>query len=146
MAEERANYATVDDVIALYRPLTSDEVVKTESLLPVISDRLRYEAEKVGLDLDAKIEANPVLANVARSVTVDIVARTLMTPTTAGGYGPMTNMTQSAGGYSVGGTFLNPGGGLFIKNSELQALGIRRQRYGGLGIYADPRNPDKAIQ
>ena len=58
----------------------------------------------------------------------------------------MTNMTQSAGGYSVGGTFLNPGGGLFIKNSELQALGIRRQRYGGLGIYADPRNPDNAIQ
>ena len=146
MAEERANYATVDDVIALYRALTNDETAKVENLLPVISDRLRYEAEKGGMDLDAKIEANPVLANVARSVTVDIVARCLMTPTSAGDYGPMTNISQSAGGYSVGGTFLNPGGGLFIKNSELQALGIRRQRYGGLGIYANPWDRDHAIQ
>ena len=135
MAEERANYATVDDVIALYRALTNDETAKVESLLPVISDRLRYEAEKVGMDLDAKIEENPVLANVARSVTVDIVARCLMTPTSAGDYGPMTNISQSAGGYSVGGTFLNPGGGLFIKKSELARLGLRRQRYGVIDFY-----------
>lgn len=146
MADARTNYATVADVIALYRALTADEVARTENLLPVISDRLRYEAEKVGMNLDAKIEANPVLANVARSVTVDIVARCLMTPTSAGDYGPMTNISQSAAGYSASGTFLNPGGGLFIKNSELQALGIRRQRYGGLGIYADPWNHDQVIQ
>lgn len=140
--ETRNNYATVQDVIDLYRPLTEEEVTRTETLLPVVSDRLRFEAQKVRMDLDAKIENNPVLENVARSVTVDIVARVLMTPTESDGLGPMTQLSQSAGGYSASGTFLNPGGGLFIKNSELAALGIRRQRYGGLSIYADPWNPD----
>lgn len=144
--ENRANYATVQDVIDLYRPLTPAEEAKTTQLLPVISDRLRYEAEKVRMDLDAKVAASAVFANVARSVTVDIVARALMTPTDSGDLGPMTQISQSAGGYSASGTFLNPGGGLFIKNSELAALGIRRQRYGGIGIYADPWHPDHAIQ
>lgn len=144
--ENRANYATVQDVIDLYRPLTPAEEAKTTKLLPVISDRLRYEAEKVRMDLDAKVAASAVFANVARSVTVDIVARALMTPTDSGDLGPMTQISQSAGGYSASGTFLNPGGGLFIKNSELAALGIRRQRYGGIGIYADPWHPDHAIQ
>lgn len=144
--ENRVNYATVQDVIDLYRPLTPAEEAKTTQLLPVISDRLRYEAEKVRMDLDAKVAASAVFANVARSVTVDIVARALMTPTDSGDLGPMTQISQSAGGYSASGTFLNPGGGLFIKNSELAALGIRRQRYGGIGIYADPWHPDHAIQ
>ena len=144
--ENRANYATVQDVIDLYRPLTPAEEAKTTQLLPVISDRLRYEAEKVRMDLDAKVAASAVFANVARSVTVDIVARALMTPTDSGDLGPMTQISQSAEGYSASGTFLNPGGGLFIKNSELAALGIRRQRYGGIGIYADPWHPDHAIQ
>ncbi len=147
MAEtERNSYATIDDVIVLYRPLTAEEVERASAYLPVISDRLRYAAEKVGMDLDAKIAENDALANVAKSVTVDIVARTLMTPTTGGDFGPMTQISQSAGGYSASGTFLNPGGGLFIKNSELAALGIRRQRYGGLGIYADPWDNSKALQ
>ena len=144
---ERSDFATVADVNELYRELTEAEEDRATALLPVVSDRLRYEAQKVGMDLDAQIAASDVLANVARSVTVDIVARILMTPTqSAGGFGPMTQISQSAGGYSASGTFLNPGGGLFIKNSELAALGIRRQRYGGLGIYADPRDPDHPIR
>lgn len=142
---EGNNYATIEDITTLYRELTAAEEEKAEALLPVVSSRLRYEARKVGMDLDAMVEADEDLAEVAKSVTVDIVARTLMTPTTAGQFGPMTQISESAGGYSASGTFLNPGGGLFIKNAELAALGIRRQRYGGLGIYADPRDPDNAL-
>lgn len=144
--ETRPDFATVDDVIELYRPLTESEQTRTAALLPVVSDRLRLEAEKVGMNLDAKAAESAVYTNVLRSVTVDIVARILMTPTeSAGGLGPMTQLSESAGGYSASGTFLNPGGGLFIKNSELAALGIRRQRYGGLAIYADPRNHDQPL-
>ena len=135
---ERMDFATVSDVIALYRPLTPEEIGRAEALLPAISDRLRFEARKVGMDLDARIVTDGVLRTVAKSVTVDIVARALMTPTAGNGMGMVTQMTQSAGPYSQTGTFLNPGGGLFIKNSELAALGIRRQRYGGMEIYADP--------
>ena len=144
--ENRTNYATLQDVIDLYRPLAPTEAVRVNAILPVISDRLRFEAEKVGMDLDQRITESAVLANVARSVTVDIAARVLMTPTDADGPGPMTQISQSAGGYSASGTFLNPGGGLFIKNSELAALGIRRQRYGGISVYADPWHPDHPIQ
>ena len=56
-----------------------------------------------------------LLQNVFVSVVVDVVARTLMTSTDSE---PMTQYSQSALGYSVSGSFLNAGGGLFIKKSE----------------------------
>ena len=126
------NYATIDDAIALWRPMTPDEIERATALLPVISDSLRYEAKKVGKDLDAMIEKDAELASVAKSVTVDIIARTLNTSTTAE---PMSQMSQSALGYSVSGTYLVPGGGLFIKKSELARLGLRRQRYGVIDLW-----------
>lgn len=126
------NYATVDDVIRLFRPLTPAETERTEAMIPIICDSLRYEAEKVGKDLDAMVADNQSLAGVAKSVTVDVVARTLNTSTTAE---PMSQMSQSALGYSVSGTYLVPGGGLFIKKSELARLGLRRQRYGVIELW-----------
>lgn len=140
------NYATVNDVIALYRKLEPDELSKAESLIPIICSRLRAEADKVGKDLDAMVAADEDLAATAKSVTVDIVARSLMTPTSAGNLGPMTQMSESALGYSVSGSFLNPGGGLFIKKAELTALGLRRQKYGVIDFYgADQRNNDSLV-
>lgn len=127
-----SSFATLDDVITLWRPLQPDESARAAALLEIISDSLRVEADKVGKDLDSMIAASPALATVAKSVTVDVVARTLMTSTTQE---PMTQFTQSAGGYSASGTFLVPGGGLFIKKSELARLGLRRQRYGVIDFY-----------
>ena len=95
------NYATIDDAITLWRPMTPDEIERATALLPVISDSLRYEAKKVGKDLDAMIEKDAELASVAKSVTVDVVARTLNTSTTAD---PISKMSQSASGYYVSGT------------------------------------------
>ena len=126
------NYATIDDAITLWRPMTPDEIERATALLPVISDSLRYEAKKVGKDLDAMIEKDAELASVAKSDTVDVVARTLNTSTTAE---PISQMSQSALGYSVSGTYLVPGGGLFIKKSELARLGLRRQRYGVIDLW-----------
>ena len=96
-----------------------DEKDRAAALLPVVSDSLRCEAKKVGKDLDNMIEEDQLLVNVAKSVTVDVVARTLMTSTNAE---PMSQISQSALGYSVSGTYLVPGGGLFIKKSELSRL------------------------
>ena len=134
------DYATINDVIALFRPLSTDEVTKATALIPIVSARLRQEAAAVGKDLDAMVQASENLKITAKSVTVDIVARCLMTPVTAGSFGPMSQMSESALGYSVSGTFLNPGGGLFIKKSELTALGLRKQRYGVIDFYDDSRN------
>lgn len=126
--------ATVSDIESLWRTLTTDETTRAEALLDTVSASLRYEAIKVGKDLDEMIEDDEsgTLAEVAKSVVVDVIARVLMTSTDAE---PMTQMTESAGGYSFSGTFLNPGGGLFIKRSELARLGLRRQRYGSFDIY-----------
>ena len=126
------DFATLNDMIDLWREMTPQEIERAEKLLPVVSDSLRMEADKVGKNLDVMIQEKPWLANVAKSVTVDVVARTLMTSTDQE---PMTQVSQSALGYSASGTFLVPGGGLFIKKSELARLGLRRQRYGMVEMY-----------
>ena len=125
-------FATIQDLQNLWRQITSDEMNRALELLEVVSDSLRVEADKVGKDLDLMIADKPHLKSVAKSVVVDIVARTLMTSTDQE---PMTQMTQSALGYSMQGSFLVPGGGLFIKKSELNRLGLRRQRYGVIEPY-----------
>lgn len=120
-------YATLQDVIDLYRSLTPQETQRAEALLPIVSDSLRQEARNRNRDLDAMLDNGDLLESVVKSVTVDVVARVLMTPTDET---PVSQFSQSALGYSVSGTYLVPGGGLFIKNSELARLGLRRQRYG----------------
>lgn len=125
-------FATFEDMIALWREPKEEECSKCYKLLDVVSDCLRAEAAKVGKDLDRIVADNSYMASVAKSVTVDVVARTLMTSTDQE---PMTQISQSAGGYSASGTFLVPGGGLFIKRSELARLGLRRQKVGGTDFY-----------
>ena len=125
-------FATTDDVISLFRELTADEIDRADALLPVISDSLRLEANKVGKDLDLMVVESAIFANVLKSVVVDIVARTLMTSTDQE---PMTQTSESALGYSFSGSFLVPGGGLFIKRTELARLGLRKQRYGVIDFY-----------
>jgi hypothetical protein len=128
------SFATISDVETLWRNLKQDETDRASFLLEVVSDSLRVEAEKVGKDLDAMVLKSAAYANVVKSVAVDIVARTLMTSTDQE---PMTQFNQTALGYSASGSFLVPGGGLFIKKSELARLGLRRQRYGVMNLYGD---------
>lgn len=125
------NFATVEDIKELWRALTPSETERAEALLKVVSDSLRYEAKKVGKDLDDMVKCDSAFSNVAKSVTVDVVARTLMTSTNSE---PMTQLSESGLGYSMSGTFLVPGGGLFIKKSELARLGLRRQKIGAIDL------------
>lgn len=129
-----ANFATLEDVIALWKPLTPEETTMVETLLPLVSDTIRIEARNVGRDFDLMIANDYLLASVAKSVTVDVVKRYINDNVE----GPaMVQESQSALGYSVSGTFLSPGGGIFIKKSELARLGLRRQRFGALNIYGE---------
>lgn len=121
------DYANVQDLINLYRPLDNDEQERAQALIPVVCARLRAIAKSSGRDLELMLNDNPDLRETAKSVVVDIVARTLQTPTTGA---PMTQASESALGYSFSGSFLNPGGGIFITKAELKALGLKRPRYG----------------
>ena len=104
-----SDFATVQDVIDLWRPLSQDEQTRTAELLPLISDELRVEAQKVGKDLDLMVSLDPALASVATIVTVDVVSRVLRQSTDGD---PMTQESQAANGYSWSGTYAIPGGGI----------------------------------
>lgn len=125
-------YCSVDDVISLWRPLKNDEILRVKELIPVVENSLRVEADKIGKDLDQMAKDNEAYRDVLKSVIVDVVARTLMTATDQE---PMTQYSESALGYTFSGSFLVPGGGLFIKKSELSRLGLKRQRYGVIDFY-----------
>lgn len=127
-----SDYATITDVVALWRALTDEEVAVAERLLPLVSSELRFAAKKVGKNLDAMVSDDDDLAEVAKSVTVDVVKRYIND--NKNDSVSMSQMSQAAGGYSVSGTFLVPGGGLFIKKSELSRLGLRRARYGVIDL------------
>lgn len=126
--------ATIDDITSLWRPMTPEETDRATALLPVVSDSLRIEADKVGKDLDKMVADNETYANVVKSVVVDIVSRTLLTSTENE---PMTQTSESALGYAWSGSYLVPGGGLFIKRTELARLGLRKQRYGVIDFYGE---------
>lgn len=127
-----ADFATINDIISLWRALTPEEITRATALLPIVSDSLREEAKKVGEDLDAKAEESATFSSVLKSVTVDVVARTLMTSTEGE---PLAQESQSALGYSWSGTYLVTGGGLFIKDKELARLGLKQQRRGVIELY-----------
>ena len=126
------NFATIEDINNLWRALTAEEEIRANALIPVVADNLRNEANSVGKDLDEMVSDSPIYSNVVKSVVVDIVARTLLTSTTDE---PMTQTSESALGYSWSGSYLVPGGGLFIKDSELKKLGLKKQRFGVIDWY-----------
>lgn len=126
------NFATIADIESLWRPLTSDEETRAAALLPVVSDSLRVKAQAVGRDLDEMVAESATYENVVRSVTVDIVARTLRQSTSGE---PTSQESQSALGYSWSGTSAIPGGGLGIMRNDLKRLGLLRQRYGVIDMF-----------
>ena len=125
-------YTTIDYVISRWRPLTPEEITRTEALIPDIEDSLRQYAQNRGRDLDMMISTGQILLNVFKSVVVAVVGRTLMQATTGEAF---TQMTQSAGGYSISGSPLNAGGGIYIKRSEYALLGLRGQRFSTIDLY-----------
>lgn len=128
------NFATIEDIRKLWRALTPEEEERASALLQKVSSILRSEADKVGKDLDLMIRQKPYIADVATSVTVDVVSRALATPTNQE---PVSQFTESAMGYSYSGTYLVPGGGVFIKKAELARLGLKRQKMGGMKLWGD---------
>ena len=60
------SYASLDDLTVLWRPMTPEEQQRASALLPVVSASLRQEAKKRGRDLEAMLEADEDLREVAR--------------------------------------------------------------------------------
>lgn len=134
-------FATVNDLMALYGvQLSTAEQARAEALLEVVSDELRYYAHMVNKDLDVMISYEPVLASVAKEVAISVTFRVLRQSTDGE---PMTQMTQSALGYSVSGTYAVPGGGIgnAIMDRDLKRLGLKRPRVGFIDFYGPDHRP-----
>lgn len=129
-----ASFATLDDLQKMWRNLQPTERERAEALLDTVSDMLREEAYQYGKDLDNMILERGSFRNVVKSVTVDVVSRALMTSTNQE---PMTQFAQSAMGYSVSGSYLIPGGGIYIKESEKKRLKLTTQRFGVIEPYGN---------
>lgn len=131
-------FATADDVAAIWRPLTTEERERANVLLPLVSDALRREAARVGKDIDIMIAGDEEngdgsYSSTVKLVTVDIVSRILRQNTKEE---PLSQESQSALGYTWSGTYAIPGGGAAaaIMRNDLKRLGLRRQRIGVIDL------------
>ena len=131
-----SSFATLADVTLLSgRTFTSAEQERIVALLPLVSDALRYEAIKVGKDLDEMMSDSSSYASVVKLVTVDVVMRAFNQSNEGE---PMSQMSQSALGYTVSGTYAIPGGGIAnsIMRNDLKRLGLRKQQIGVVSLWS----------
>lgn len=126
---------TVNDLISRWRPLSQEEIDKATVFLSDCENALHVYAYDRGKDLDQMMEDYPPRADLYIAVVCDIVRREMQASSETGP--AMSQYSQSVNGYNIQGTFLSPGGGLFIKNSELKLLGLSNQRARAVEIYGD---------
>lgn len=130
-----SNFATVQDLMDRWKTtLSLEEQNRASVLIEDVSNALRLYAYDRGCDLDAMIAEYEPRGAMAKVVTCDVVKREMCANTDDPA---MSQVSQSALGYSMSGTFLTPGGGLFIKNSELKMLGLMKQKIKAVVIYDD---------
>lgn len=137
-----SDFATFEDVTTLTGKAYGEaERERITALLPLVSDALRFEAQKVGKDLDAMADGSASYTNVVKLVTVDIVARVLRQSQNGE---PLTQESQSALGYTWSGTYAIPGGGIAgaIMKNDLKRLGLRRQRYGVMYLWDESQDAE----
>lgn len=124
-------YLSIDELMTLWRPLKQDEMERARALIDKVEANLKVEAKRANKNIDELAKDKDYL-DLYKSIVCDVVARNLMTSTDQE---PMIQSAESALGYSFSGTYLVPGGGLFIKKDELKRLGLRTQKYGVIDFY-----------
>lgn len=127
-------FATVSDIITLWRPLTNVEQTRAAALLPLVSDEIRQMGYNVGKDVDQMKAEQETYGSLLKVVTVDAVSRVLRQATDGDA---MTQESQSALGYSWSGTYAVPGGGIAnaLMKNDLKRLGLLAQQIGVISLW-----------
>lgn len=131
-------FATVQELEAYWRPLTSEEQTRAGALLESSSNRLRLMYRPA--DLDEKVSDDALYEEAVKSVVMESVKRAMTTPINL----PATDSySQTAGPYSENYKFSNPSGDMYFKKSELKLLGINSNILRSIStsrtdIYSDP--------
>lgn len=136
-----SNFATLQDVLTLTgKTYTTAEQNRITALIPLVCNALRYEAVKVGKNIDDMIAADTTGAysDVVKLVTVDIITRVMRQALNGE---PMSQESQGGLGYTWSGTFAIPGGGIAaaIMKNDLKRLGLRRQRISTIEMWSADR-------
>lgn len=112
---------TVPELEAFWRPLTEPEKTRAQSLLLMASNRLRGMAERIGINLDDKVNASEIYKSNVQYVIMEAVKRAISTPIDQA---PVNSEQITAGPYSQNLTFTNPSGDLWFKKSDLAEIGL----------------------
>lgn len=126
-----ADYATVQDIQNLKRPLTFDEIERATRLIPIICSLIRVEARKYGKIFDNIVATDPDMACITKGVVADVVMRELNTP---GTMLPATSYSEGAGGLSQSYTLPNSSGAIRLWPSDLKTLGLKKQTISSIDL------------
>ena len=130
-----AAFATLAELEALTGVrYTDDDLTRAEVMLPLVSDLIRVEGRKCGVDVDERIETDSAYESVVKMITCDVVSRAMRQSKTGD---PLSQESQSGLGYSWSGTYAIPSGGvaMSLMNNERKMLGFKRQKYGVMEIW-----------
>jgi hypothetical protein len=113
-----AAYATVDDLVARWRPLSTEEQARAGVLLDDAAVRIDATVATSDPATEQELAARLI-------VSCDMVKRAM----SAGGIG-VTSQQETMGPFSTSQQFANPTGDLYLSKSDRKLLGRGRQRAG----------------
>lgn len=130
------NYASVDDIRALWRHLTSEEAERAEALLPVIGALFRQRMRARDKDLDTLIEEDEDYRLIVKSAVVDVISYNMALASSDAVTSPIAQVSESALGYSQTVSYATPrADDLYIPESVWKKIGAKRQRYGSMEVF-----------
>lgn len=106
-----AALATVEDVAARWRPLTSEEAIIVQTLLDDASDMVRVRFPSV----DADIASGAISAATAVRVVAGMVRRAMMNRDNEG----ITQGSETIGPFGISQSYANPSGNLYLSKDDL---------------------------
>lgn len=127
-------FADVSDLEARWRSLTPSEQTLATTLLADASAQVRAECP----DVDERIADGSLDPDVPRRVVCAMVKRAMLAPADQA---PMAQMQQTAGPFSLSGTFVNPTGDLYLTKTERRLLGCARVRASSVQMGPVPCEP-----
>jgi len=109
-------YATAQDLVDRWRPLTPAELARATVLLGDAGTRIRAAVP----DVDTRLAAGALDPNIPLLVSVEMVRRAMLSPVDQP---PAAQVQQTAGPFSRGISFANPTNDLYLMKAERQMLG-----------------------
>lgn len=125
------NYLTIAELEAGWRTMTADEKVRANGLITSCSSEIRLKAKKRNKDFDEMFDDSEDLQNVTKAVLIKVVSEQMNKDVNQA---PFSQFTESAGGYSLTGTYYSASMGTFFTKYDWKRLGLGCQLYGGLDL------------